>query len=50
MEMSTRVYVTGVVAEQLAERAPEVPCHQAVDYGVDCGVCVAWWKFILTIR
>lgn len=35
MEMSTRVYVTGVLADELAQRSPEVSCHQAVHDGVD---------------
>lgn len=34
--------VTGVVAEQLAQRAPEVARHQAVHDRVDRGVRVPW--------
>lgn len=40
--MSTRVYVTRIVADEFAERPTEVACHQAVYDGVDGGVRVAW--------
>lgn len=41
MEMSTRVYVTRVVAEQLAERTAEVARHQTVNDRIDGRVCMA---------
>lgn len=40
MEMSTRVQVTGVVAEKFAQGTPEVARHQAVYYWVYRGICV----------
>lgn len=42
MEMSTRVYVTGVLADELAQRPPEVPRHQAVHNRVDGRVRMTW--------
>lgn len=40
MEMSTRVQVTGVVAEKLTQGSAEVARHQAVHYWIYRGVRV----------